>query len=322
MLRLSTTFVLSLFAITAVQAEWRAHIIPAPGPVAAIELTAAGPRIAIGLVWYRLSTDATKLVPVHALERPTLPAGALPDARVVTGKGTVARAWLARPTDRYSHGVLGDAIEAGSLFIELNGGSRGEVVLDTDSVFEDLLPRIVLLGGAEKILLVKSYLARGSALAVIDPATTAIIAETPPIGRPNAWLNPAGVADYDGDGTTDIAIVRQPHVLGRLELWSWQNGALKLTATVDGTSNHAIGSRALELSATADFDGDGHPDLAIPSLGRRELRLIAFFPRVRDIARIPLGEQIATNIAAIDLNGRIALVAGLSNGRLIVIRDR
>ena len=30
-------------------------------------------------------------------------------------------------------------------------------------------------------------------------------AETPPTGSPNTWLNPAGIADFDGDGMADIA---------------------------------------------------------------------------------------------------------------------
>jgi hypothetical protein len=34
---------------------------------------------------------------------------------------------------------------------------------------------------------------------------------------------------------------------------------------------------------TADFDGDGTPDLGIPIFDRRSLRLIAFGPSERDI---------------------------------------
>ena len=99
------------------------------------------------------------------------------------------------------------------------------------------------IGGAERIVVVKSYLDRGAAVAVVDPRSATIIAETPPIGHANAWLNPAGIADFNGDGVTDIATVRQPHVVGRLELWSFRRQAQK-TVEVADASNHVIGSRA------------------------------------------------------------------------------
>jgi len=217
--------------------------------------------------------------------------------------------------------VLGDSIEAGSLVIARRDGRRGVVTLDANAVFEDLWPRVALLGGAERIVVVKSYLDRGSAIAVIDADFMAVIAEAPPIGRPHAWLCPAGIADYDGDGTIDIAFVRQPHVLGRLELWSWRNGPLRKAAELADVSNHFIGSRALGMSWTSDFDGDGHADLAVPSLDRKQLRLIAFAPHARDIARVPLPARVTTNLASTIHRGRLALVAGLEDGRLVLVHD-
>ena len=171
-------------------------------------------------------------------------------------------------------------------------------------------------------MVVKSYLDRGAAVAVVEPRTASIIAATPPIGHSNAWRNPAGIADYDGDGATDIAAVRQPHVVGRLELWSFLDGNLKETIEVGDVCNHVIGSRAIRLSATADFDGDGRPDRAIPDFGRRSLRLIAFAPSVHDIARVALPARIVTNLALVKLNGRSAILAGLENGQLVLVRDR
>ena len=67
-----------------------------------------------------------------------------------------------------------------------------------------------------------------------------------------------------------------PHVLGRLRLWTMRNGQLVEIATLDDTSNHAAGSPHLRLSAIADIDGDGLPDLIIPTLDRRSLRAISF----------------------------------------------
>lgn len=303
-------------------AQWRAETVPTSGRVTAIDVDGNVVRIAVGSGWYQFAGDAAKLVPASPLHRHGLPRDALPDGRMVVGTAQVARAWFAAPTSRYDHGVLGDAIEAGSLEIERRDGRHGSVTLGRDAVFEDISPRIASIDGRDWIVVVKSYLDRGSALAIIDADSMTIAAETPPIGRAHAWLNPAGIADYDGNGTTDFALVRQPHVVGRLELWSWKDRKLTKVVEIADASNHFIGSRALGLSWTADFDGDGHPDLAVPSLDRRTLRIISFAPAVRDIARVSLPARIVTNIGAAEFGGKLALIVGIEDGRLILIRNQ
>lgn len=307
------------FASTALAADWRAELVPTPGAVTAVERIGADVLVEIGRKWFRVASERAGLEAWPAPGLPAIPPGALPDARVVFGTGEISRAWLAEPTTRYAHGVLGDAVEAGSLVIESRDGRRSVIRLGADAVLEDLEPRIAKLDGVERIVVVKSYLDRGAAVAVVDPGRAAIVAETPPIGRPNAWLNPAGIADFDGDGAVDIALVRQPHVLGRLELWSWRAGQLQKTAETADASNHAIGSRVLGMSAVADFDGDGRPDLAVPSLDRRSLRIVSFAATPRDIARVALPARVVTNIALIQVRGRLALIAGLETGALVLV---
>jgi VCBS repeat protein len=302
-------------------AEWRVEMLPTLGPVTAVESAGVDSRIAIGGKWYRFNTETSGLEIAIAPERDSPPDGALPDALIASGGKKTARAWLAEPTHRYPHGVLGDTVEAGRLVIERWGRARAVLRLGDDAVFEDIGPRIADLGGIERLIAIKSYLDRGSALAIVDAKSATIVAETLPIGRPYAWLNPAGIADFDGDGTTDIALVRQPHVVGRLELWSWRDGKLTKAADIADTSNHTIGSRALDMSATADFDGDGRTDLAVPSLDRRALRLIAFAPHPRDIGRIPLPGRVVTNIGTVLTRNGIGLVFGLDNGALALVRD-
>ncbi|ARP98832.1 FG-GAP repeat domain-containing protein [Pseudorhodoplanes sinuspersici] len=305
----------------AVSTEWRAGIVPAPGPVGEVDSFGGEALVTIGKDRYRIATAPLRLEPVAAPRKPVAPEGALPDTRIATSR-TIARAWLVEPTRRYAHGVLGDAIEAGGLTIESRDGNRKTLKLGSDAVFEDIEPRIATIGGMERIVVVKSYLDRGSAIAVIDAASASVIGETPPIGRASAWRNPAGIADYDGDGATDIAAVRQPHVVGGLELWSWRDGKLAKTVEVPDVSNHVIGSRAIRMTATADFDGDGRPDLAIPDFSRRTLRLIAFAPSVRDIARVALPARIVTDLALVRLRGRPAILAGLENGQLVLVAER
>lgn len=244
--------------------------------------------------------------------------GALADHRVAHGHGVIAEAWLADPTTRYRHFVLGSDYEAGSLVVRLKNGSLRKLVLPETSVFEDRQPRLVDLDGdgVDEIVLVRTYLDRGAALAVValkgDQIT--IIAETPPTGRKHTWLNPAGIADYDGDGRPDIAYVQMPHVLGLLRVWTLRDGQLVEIAQAPGVSNHVIGSPHLAMSATADFDGDGVADLALPSLDRRSVLVLRFKGGVREIFRQSLPAQAEGDFVLGQLDGRPVVGVGLQGG--------
>jgi hypothetical protein len=325
--RLALAATLLVAAATAnAQDTWHAERVTAQGRATAIDNFNGDVRVKIGDVWFTpISKGKTvTLEPAQAPQRPPLPANALSDSRVATGKD-IARAWLADPTPRYDHGVLGDAIEAGTLVIERRDGKRESVTLNADAVFEDLEPRVADLDGdgIAEVVTIKSYLKRGSSLAVIGrrDGRATVLAETPPFGHAHRWLNPAGIADFTGEGAMSVAMVAMPHAVGRLELWTFRNGKLvKVTETM-GTANHAIGTRVLHMSAVADFDGDKIADLAVPSFDRRALRLIAFAPKLRDIARVALPGKIVTEVALLrDAGGSAMLLMGLDDGALMTVR--
>jgi len=92
-------------------------------------------------------------------------------------------------------------------------------------------------------------------------------------------LNPAGIADFHPRPGLEIALVERPHLAGVLELWSYEPaaGALVRLASAAGFSNHAIGRRALGLSAVVPHPQTGrHAALLLPRFGRRALALVAF----------------------------------------------
>jgi hypothetical protein len=325
-------FALSAWIVAgAVQAaEWHLQRIDAPARVTAIETVEGQVRVNAGGLWYHivLGEEGTTLAFIDRPPNAKPPKDALSDGRIAIGTRDIARAWLAEPTTRYDHGILGDAVEASSLVIEKRDGKRQIVRLGADAVFEDRQLRLADLDGDghDKILVIKSYLKRGSSLAVIAERNDKydIVAETPPIGRPHAWLNPAGIGDFNGDGKTDIALVRMPHVLGLLELWTWRDGRLRKTAELPDAANHVAGTRAQNMSGVADFDGNGIVDLVIPSLDRSRLRMISFAPKEskpHEFASVALPDKAVTNIGLVSTeHGPPAIAVGLADGSLVVVR--
>ena len=159
---------------------------------------------------------------------------------------TITQARYAEPTDRYAHGVLGDAIEWGALemVVTRGGGAQTYVVrLPRDRVFEDVAPRLADVDGdgAPEVVVVESQARTGAQLAVYDE--TGKLAATPHIGRRNRWLAPIGVADLDGDGTIELAYIDRPHLAKTLRVWRFEGGGLVPVADLPGLTNHRIGER-------------------------------------------------------------------------------
>ena len=172
------------------------------------------------------------------------------DAEVISAdepdKG-IDSAWYGDATSLYRHGVLGDAIEAHTLYVKQANidGCALEVTLDSQSVFEDVNPRIadVTGDGQNDVIVIESHLDQGASLAIygIESGELKKIASTPFIGTPNRWLAPVGTADFNGDGIHDVAYVQTPHLAGVLKVWSFENKNPTLLFSKAGYSNHRIG---------------------------------------------------------------------------------
>jgi hypothetical protein len=253
----------------------------------------------------------------------------LPDGEGSVGRGAVAKAWLADPTDRYRHGVLGDAIEAATVRVQWRGGGTGEFSAGNDAVFEDRRVRLADVDGdgEDDLVVVHTYLDKGAAVLVLkaDGGTLEVLGESPPIGQSHRWLNPVGVADFDGDRKPEIAVVTTPHIGGILRYYGYRRGRLVEELTAAGYSNHINGSRTLDMAAVLDLNGDTVPDILLPSDDRR--RLVAVTANRGEITVLwELRHQapVVTAVRTADLedDGLADIVYGLQDGTLVLVIRR
>lgn len=299
-----------------------------PNGISSIELDGGGSPVVVDSQGARhtvmLKAGQIQLDATAPEEKTTLPEGALPDGVIATS-ASGDRAWLAAPTKRYRHGVLGDGIEAGALVYETVYGQRRTLMLSEDAVFEDRYPRFADMDGDgdQEILVVKAYENAGGALVLIDPDRNplAITAEADAIGTPNRWLNPVGMGDVDGDGRTEVLVVITPHIGGTLTAYEWRGDRLVKDHAIYGFSNHAIGARELALSAVKDLDGDGIAEAIVPSASRRVMTIVRFDGAKPDvIAKVAANGGVAHRLVVHDLDGdkRPELIWGNGDGSVVV----
>ncbi|MCH7712861.1 MAG: hypothetical protein IIC99_04465 [Chloroflexi bacterium] len=254
-----------------------------------------------------------------------LPVNALPDARLLTGENNRLLV-LTGPTTIYSHGVLGDAIEAGGftlvqvypeLKIESTVGLTGEVIEGLAAIWTDLDG-----DGTREILVTASNVDRGARLLVFDEAGNQIAAG-PAGGSGLRWRHQLAAAPFGPGGEMEIVDVLTPHIGGVVEFFRLEGKELRLVAEIPGFRSHRIGSRNLDMGLAGDFDGDGSVELAVPT---QDLSQLGFIRRTQDASSgaevawtLPIGGTAATNIAAAtEKDGRITLGIGREDNVLRV----
>eukprot|EP00798_Chlamydomonas_sp_ICE-L_P001573 gene1573-32958_t len=210
------------------------------------------------------------------------------DNKVILGQNNIARAWLGEPTNRYPHGVFGDPLEAGAVFVQLQNGTELSFHIDQhqeagwnrESVFEDVSPRLWDLDGdgEDEVWTVRSDRSDGGRLeayAVVNGKLQLRFAAAP-IGTGFRWLNPIGVGAFDANTSANqVAYVQTPHIGGIVTVLKPEGKRLVPIATREGYSNHEYGSTSLDLSAVADLDGDGATELVVPAVSLAELVVLS-----------------------------------------------
>lgn len=250
----------------------------------------------------------------------------LPDGKIATSKGNIVAAWYSEPTRRYGHGILGDKIEAGALKVKTSRGRILTYRLPSTEVFEDITPRMIDLdrNGTVEVITIRSSLSKGAAITVYGLTGNVLVQKstTLPIGRSHRWLNIAGISNFSRTKTLEIAAVITPHIGGKLRFYKYISGRLVKIAAASGFSNHVIGSGEQRLSAVADFDGNGTPDLALPSANRRTLYIISLSGLdMRLLAEAKLPAPIDKAIKSEGRGKKTRFIVGLEDGNVYSVHQ-
>nr|WP_246149623.1 VCBS repeat-containing protein [Tritonibacter litoralis] len=211
----------------------------------------------------------------------------------------VSSAQFGDPTGRYGHGVLGDAIEYGSLTLVSPAHPQGvTVILPQDHVFEDLAPRLVDIDqdGHHEVMVIETDVTQGAQLAIYDFRGHKV-AQTPHIGRTHRWLAPIGAADLDGDGFVELAYIDRPHLAKTLRIWRYRDGQLQDVISHAGLTNHQIGQDFI-TSGLRDC-GQG-PEIVTVDAGWRRIiavRLSQGRVSTQDLGRLSQDPTLADTLA-------------------------
>ncbi|NKQ35617.1 MAG: hypothetical protein HF973_08375 [Chloroflexi bacterium] len=232
---------------------------------------------------------------------------------------------LSDPTGRYDHGVLGDALEGGGVILVETGGAEPtiatHIVIPEPQVIEGIMPLWVDWDGdGQREIIVTLSDANQGAQIVLYSEDGEQLAAGEPIGRGQRWRHQIAVAPFGPNGEMELATVLTPHIGGTVGFYQWEGDQLNIVAELSGYTSHVINSRSLDMAMAGDFNGDGRPELLLPTDDRTQLGGIQRTADGAEAAyQLDLPGQMATNLAGATLvSGDTAVGVGLDNGVLRV----
>lgn len=211
-------------------------------------------------------------------------------------------------TERYGHGVLGDAVEATQLsYLERHSLQViRELSIPAPFVIEDIAPRPVLLGHGTGLLTMRSGPAGAQLMLVAADTARAdrlrVDALGDALGTRHRWLAPTT------NGHRWMA-VHTPHLGGTLYEYRQDGNHLVGRAAGGDVSTHHIGSRELDLSVWLG------QNLVVPDQEGRRLRVLDGSAAWAEVASMPVPARVESTVG---LPGNRTLAALLGDGRVVI----
>ncbi|MCA9881619.1 MAG: hypothetical protein KC708_01555 [Anaerolineae bacterium] len=254
--------------------------------------------------------------------------GIQPDARLVINDIGQIAVYAAGTNQRYVHGIMGDDVEGTALVVVEVVEDRLQIIsrvdLLDDNIYEGLSPMWADVDGDSIQDLITTVSNGGDGarnrVYLFDGGTLTREIDGTIIGRPNRWQHQLAWGPFGVDGEMLLVDVLTPHIGGIVRFHRYTGSSLEVVAEIGGHTSHVIGSRNLDMAVAGDFNGDGRPEIVLPTQDRTQLdgiQLTENGPQV--MWSLPLEGQLSTNLSALSANGRpLALVAGMADGRIRV----
>jgi hypothetical protein len=247
------------------------------------------------------------------------------DARIVVSDDGRIAVYAEASQQRYVHGIMGDDLEGSTLVVLRVNNDVFETVarvdLEGDAIYEGLSPMWADVDedGTQDLITTVSDSQTGSRIRVyLFTADGIRQIDGQAIGQAYRWQHQLAWGALGAKGEMELVDVRTPHIGGIVRFYQFTGNSLEIVATQTGYTSHVINSRNLDMAVAGDFNGDGQPEIIVPSQNRGS---IAGIQHTADGAKVmwelPLDGILSSNLAALQLaDGHLALAVGTEEGRL------
>ncbi len=328
-LSVATSGLLPIAHSKPVSSDPKASVSDEPEPAQIVVVWGEGGGAVLGLTDGALRTTLLSAEAVEGLAASELARGAAPGYRRALD-GPLS-AYLSGPT-RGPHGQAGHA--AGLTIRERQKVDRSAdpkpvpittttVTPGNEAMFAGRSPRIATIDGRRVVLAVTTNSDAASSLVLIDKDGEGhwqIRARAPTQAgeaAKGAPLAVAAVADFMGSGKQQVALVQASDGAGKLQLWSYSDGALALVAEKPGFAEPPAAD--VELAAAVPNETGAAPDLALPVGDRGTLAILTPKDGFRERSRSVLPAPAALGIAALGRGSQARLLVGMADGRIAII---